>query len=616
MTRLGKSVALICVALAIFSLARLGLYLLYRPDFADASLVQLLLAFAHGVRFDVSIVLAVFAAPIVLMNLPAGPFRRPGWFNAWAWVVFALLIPMVLLLACDLVYYSYVRRHIVGEPLQLTQDLDFLPGMMVAYWYGLVAVLLVVAGFGWVFRTFLKRSLLEDRRPYLCFLVLCLALFLGIRGTLSRKAINPVDAYRDHDFALGSLTLNGVFTAAHGCLGGLQRDLNPMAREEAFRELQLWDTRYPLLRAYRDETPTGLNLVIVLLESWDVQWLDSYDGEGYGYTPCFDALVSEGLKFDRFYASSQRSIGAIQALLTGVPCVVGIPELRRGLEHTNTTRVGAIARKHGYQSLFVQSSRRRSYYMDAVAASLGFEHYYGMEDIPLVLDYGAEAARWGWDHDTLQFSLQRMDELGAPFLAFLFTGTTHAPYPDPGERFHKRPHSRRGPGGFINTLSYSDWALGELVREARKKPWFGSTVWLICADHTARANARDLRKDFRIPFVVYAPGIVEPGVDREVRSQLDGLPTIMDFLGFPEPFTAMGESVLKRSSGLAVVKKGGIMGVFADGAYLQHSVGDRLEAFSESGEGAAPLFDTLERHLLAVHRTTHALVRANRWAPP
>jgi phosphoglycerol transferase MdoB-like AlkP superfamily enzyme len=238
-----------------------------------------------------------------------------------------------------------------------------------------------------------------------------------------------------------------------------------------------------------------------------------------------------------------------------------------------------------------------------------------MEDVPEILDYGKEDARFGWDHETYQFALDRMDRLGGPFLVVTFSGTNHTPYPDPGERFHVGPHQRKGENGYRNCLHYSDWALGEFMRGARAKSWFANTLFLFSADHPWRTSGSDdLREWFRIPFLMLGSG-VEPGVDKTVGSQVDLLPTMLEALGFPEPFSALGRSLLSGEAAPVLVKKGVVVGMISDGAWLQHSLRERLgQGWFGPGAPPAGVFETLERRLLAVSRVTYDLITSNRWA--
>ena len=606
------------IGMAMFILARMALYLVHMESFSGLSGASFFLAFANGMRFDLHVFLLAFGIPLVMMNLPLR-WCRKRWFKAWSWVAFATLVPMVFILISDIIYFGYVQRHIADELLTLGNDMDFIAGEALSGYLPVsIAFLMLMLLVGLLWRFVLLVDTRDSRHPVLALLLLVVFCFFGIRGSVDRKPIGLIDAFSKGDTEFGNLSLNGIFSAYNASVNTTVANHSFMADEDAFALLGLKDEKYPVYRPGPDKKPSGLNIVFLLLESWDRQYIDSYDGKGLGLTPNFDAIVEKGLKFENFYAASQRSVQSIQAILTGVPPLIGLPELGYGLKLANITQIGTIAQKFGYRTLFIQSPKRRSYRIDSIARSLGFTYFYGQQDIPIRYDYhSVKKPKWGWDYDTFMFGIDKIDELGSPFLCFLTSGSTHSPYPDPGERFRVAKHSVKGQGGYLNTLHYSDWSIGEFIKAAQAKTWFKETIFIFTADHIYRSGAGpDIRRKFRIPFVMYAPAILEPGVETKYCSHLDCLPTIMDLLGFDAHYAAMGKSVFEKQEGCALVKKGNLMGMISKNGSVSHSLHDRLETMSFDVPQPASFFDRLERRLLAVVQVTSRLIRSNRWAPP
>lgn len=617
LTPTTRALILLALALAPYTLARLILLGAFWEDFRELTPGQLFLGLANGLRFDLATVLPLLVIPFGCLHLPIRGAVRPAWIKGWGWAGFALVAATLPLLFGSLYYYDEVRRHLERELLLLTADFGFLREMVFVHHRGAALALLAgIAILGGVWRRALAAPARQSRHPW-PMLALAVGLsLLGIRGSLDRKPLNPTEAYRHQSFALGNLSLNGVYTSAAAALDGGRPARNPLALPEALAALELDPTaRYPLLQS-GPEPPAGprRNLVLILLESWDVGYIGAY-GDPRGLTPHFDRLAEQSRVYEEFFAASQRTIGAVQAVMTGIPALPGIPELGRGLEHTHTTRLGKSAKARGYRTLFIQSSHKTSYYLDAIMSALGFDAVYGKGEIPLRGDYPHPDAKWGWDHDMLQFALDRLEETLEPFLAVILTGTTHSPYADPGPPFRVAAHDPHGLGGYLNTLVYADWAIGQFFERARKSAWYARTVFLIGADHVKRAGSTDLRQAFRIPFLIHGPQI-PPGRVRGIHSQLDVLPTLMALAGLPGPYAALGKSLLEPSAGMAVVQQGERLGIIGDGGEITHTVEKRLEAKS-TGAGAPPGYlERLEHRLLAVHKVTTELVRSNRWAPP
>lgn len=607
---------LVGIAIVPFFVARLALLLFHPKSFAALSAGEIAMAFVNGLRFDLNILLVALVVPLSMMNLPF-PFLGRRWFNTWAWIGFIPLVPLSLVLGGDVIYFGHVQRHIADELLKIGNDFSFLADeAFTSFLPALFAVIGAMTALAWAWRWVLSRELRPSRYPMVTIALLATGCAVGIRGTVDRKPIGLIDAYRSGSTAFGNLSLNGIFSASRASAEIEIVEHRFFDDVEALHTLGLEDTTYPAVRRNDDRTPTGLNLVIVLLESWDPRYMNSYDANGSGVTPHFDAFASAGRKFEKFYAASQRSVESIQAVLTGIPPITGVPTLGWGLKLSNITQLGSVAQRHGYQALFVQSSMRRSYRLDAVAQSLGFDNFYGSQDIPMRRDYPPPAcAKWGWDYETLMFALERMDAFDSPFISVVFTGSTHSPYPDTGPEFRSGEHQAHGEDGFRDILRYSDWALGEFLREARTRPWYDRTAFVVLSDHVWRnAATEDIRDEFRIPLAILAPGIVEPGVETRVGSHTDLLPTFFDLLGFQEPYAAMGSSLLEDTERFAVMKKGDLMGITSQDGVVTHSLLNRLEA-SSGGKGDPLDLDSLERRLLATIQVTSELLFENRWMP-
>jgi phosphoglycerol transferase MdoB-like AlkP superfamily enzyme len=376
------------------------------------------------------------------------------------------------------------------------------------------------------------------------------------------------------------------------------------------------DPDYPMLERY-EEKPTGYNVVFVLLESWNFDYVDSFAGNGYGVTPYVDALAKDGLRFTRFYAAGQRSIEGIQATLTGIPALKGLPRIDAGIGVSNFSRLGSIAKEQGYSTLFIQTSGRDSFKVQGIASATGFDDFYGKEDVPLLLDYpDPDASVFGWDYDTLQFMKKKLDGLKQPFLAYAFTGTTHEPYaPLPGQFMQHQPHDPNGENGYLNTMSYADWSIGRFIEQARKSPWFDNTIFIFTADHTNHfQKGRDVLQRFHTPFLIYAPGIIEPGESRVIGSQLDVMPTIIDLLGLKEEFAALGKSLFKKGGdgqGEAFVTMGGQqIGLINQDGFILHD----LQRLLESRGLDKAMTQQMEMRLLAKDQLSYELLQANRWA--
>jgi phosphoglycerol transferase MdoB-like AlkP superfamily enzyme len=98
-------------------------------------------------------------------------------------------------------------------------------------------------------------------------------------------------------------------------------------------------------------------------------------------------------------------------------------------------------------------------------------------------------------------------------------------------------------------VKYTDYAIGKFIKDARTKPWFKDTLFVIVADHCASvAGKSKLPVDnYHIPLIFYAPELLKPATYAPVVSQIDIAPTLLEVLGkngddhfFGRPFFEKG----------------------------------------------------------------------------
>jgi phosphoglycerol transferase MdoB-like AlkP superfamily enzyme len=608
---------LLAVLFVLFLLARFALVIFYGSShFAELSAGQIVQGFLRGLVFDASAYLSFAGLPMLLL-LFGGSTRVGRWWTlGWLWVLSIVIGLMVIVLVGDVLYFPYVKRHLYDELLLLGADLGFLVTALVesfwAYAVGFLVVCLLVA---LRLRRWMNREFPPEPRPWLKFLVLLLIFGLLIRGSFSLKPISIVDAYAAGNTAQGDLILNGVFTAWHGSLKIEAPPPQFFDRATAVNHLKScgldWSGEYPLLKSVEpkpQESPP--NIVIILLESWFNHYVGSFGGQFESLTPEFDRIARIGIRFLNFFANGSRSIEAIQAILTGFPSLNGIPDLGIGFEMVQTGSLARYAKAAGYHSAFSQASARRSFRLDSAAGALGFDQYYGREDYEISLAYPDKIEPvFGYDYEMLQKSIQVSDQLTQPFLKFAFTGTTHTPFIFPPHFYRKEGHGTETEVGFLNTLRYSDWSLGEYFRAASSRPWFKNTIFVITADHTfPRFGNFELLERFRVPLVLVKGSEILAGVEANRQEQvygshLDILPTVVDLAGWGGEFAFAGKSLLSEHQDRCVFLSGrfGNPVIATDHGYLTHSYKTLLESNFDQN-CAKECQDQKESALLSFHQ--------------
>jgi len=578
--QLKVSLAGLLLLLVLYQLLRLGFLAVNAPAFAGAAAGGILLAFARGVRFDLAALLLLNGPLLLLYNLPGHPARwrplRTGLFSLFC----AANVAGIVVNLADYGYYREAQRRMVSELFTMTRDIaGMVPGLAADYWR-LFLLLAGISGlFVWAAGKLLSR--LDRAIPYRAAPVtegLSLALLialgaLGVRGGLQSKPLRPAHAFASTNWALGYLSLNATYTILRGTAQVRLPEyrLMPDGRAAALAAAmvrgpaeRMVDPAYPFLRERAGTgAPNSRNLVVIILESWTADQMGCY-GADTTRTPCFDSLASAGLLFTNFLASGQRSIEAAPAILASIPGLSNHTQIGSTTETARFLGLGTMLGRHGYATAFYHGAKTGSMGFDAFARMAGLRRYFGKEDYPGLSDE-VQDGTWGlYDEPALLDACSRADKLPQPFCLAFYALNPHVPYRIPAGREADIPRVP-GESDHQRALRYADFSLGRFFAAARPRPWFTRTVFLVVGDHTTSPSRRDYRSIFRVPCLLYAPGLCAPGRDDRIGSQVDLLPTALDLLGVPGVHASTGRSLLEpQGNGFAVCFYGGRHGLFTD----------------------------------------------------
>lgn len=529
--------------LVAFTLFRAAFLFMYPDEFDSVPMGELARAFAQGVRFDLSATSMVFVGLVALAHVPYLSRMRA---YRYLWVVaaqFAAVFYFVLL-ASDLQYYHFGQKRLGYEafaylgsigpvlvtalrdtPVVFISSLLAVVGLMYALWrWARGARLLEPSGIG-------------RGATVVAYLVIVPLLIVGIRGGVQRVPLRLGDSFISNSHAaLNTLTINSPFLVLK--YSGEDSMPRLMPRDEALSRARSLlglqgapaDPRYPLLVECQGAAePKRYNVVLILVESLSAKFIGALGSKVAGLTPEFDALARQGLLFNRFYANGSRTPHGVFITLTGFMDQAQRPlMLRQGLRD-NFSSLSRLLKDEGYSTMFVHGGPLDFDNLEGLMRKERFDVVMGMNDMQ-----GCDTRKTTWgcaDGYIYDTALEQMRQhAGKPFFLYMLTVSMHTPYELPSNGFNKLGPSDHPQYEFLNALYYADYALGEFIRKASVEPYFKDTIFLITADHThhVNLNAHDSQ---HIPLLIYAPGIVEPGVRSTVGSQTDIVPTVAGLLG-------------------------------------------------------------------------------------
>jgi phosphoglycerol transferase MdoB-like AlkP superfamily enzyme len=327
-----------------------------------------------------------------------------------------------------------------------------------------------------------------------------------------------------------------------------------------------------LQRSIRHQGPEHRwNVILICMESLSADYM-SYVGGKPKITPNLDRIAKESIFFENLYATGTRTVRGMEALTLGLPPTPGQSIIYRP-EGTDLLTTFSPFLKRGYDCAFFYGGDGRFDYMNRFFETSGCR----------VMDVGAWEksditfkTSWGaCDEDLFNKTISEADKTyaaGKPFKYFCMTTSNHRPYDFPAGRIDLPSHSGRRAA-----VKYSDWAVGDLLAKASKRPWFKDTLFVFCADHCASSAGKsdlDVTK-FRIPAMIYNPSLVTPRKIDALCSQIDVMPTVFgllnwnyETLGFGHDRLAPGNAALPqrafisnyqkiallRNDGLAILK--------------------------------------------------------------
>ena len=299
------------------------------------------------------------------------------------------------------------------------------------------------------------------------------------------------------------------------------------------------------------------NIILIEAESYRSAESGSY-GASLSLTPQLDRLSQQGLLVENFYATGIQTVrGELSALCSTLPAL-GNSALYKRMPEANLTCLPDILSQMGYENLWFSA------YKADYAGKRPFLVSHGVDVV-----YGVEAhgqkddVMLGWgisDEAMADRIIERLGQAQAPFMATWITLSNHHPWSwDFPIEFPEHlqltgndspyKHYQRG-------LYYTDHAIGYFVSRIREQSW-GEKAWIvIVGDHGMHVFPKDnqltdiqkLESHFRVPLLILAPDVIEPGRTERVSSQIDIAPTLLEMMGAKVSNAFWGRNILRPTT--------------------------------------------------------------------
>jgi len=324
------------------------------------------------------------------------------------------------------------------------------------------------------------------------------------------------------------------------------------------------------------------NLLVILVDDLGYGELGCYGGTDL-HTPHIDRLVSEGIRFENFYANSPVCSPTRASLLTGrYPELVGVPGVIRTHPRNSWGHLApqckllpALLKPAGYTTALIGK-----WHLGLASPNTpnerGFEFFHGflgdmMDDYYTHRRHGLNYMRRNREtidpkgHATDLFTQWACDYIRQsgekPFFLYLAYNAPHTPIQPPKEWLDRARRPERGiapkRAKLLALIEHLDSAIGRVLRTLRDSGLEGETLVVFTSDNGGQLGVgarngpyRDgkgtlYEGGLRVPMAARWTGKIEPGTrSTRVALMMDLMPTLLEAAGVSITHEIEGHSFL------------------------------------------------------------------------
>jgi phosphoglycerol transferase MdoB-like AlkP superfamily enzyme len=565
-SRFAPLVAVVCnllMAYVLYFVARvvylLENYSIFKQGLDTSGIVS---AFKGGMMFDSSAIMYTCSLYIAMIILPLHHKENSTYHKVCKWIFVVVNTVALVMNLMDAVYFQYTNRRTTSTVFGEFSHEGNLAGIfateILSHWYlVLIAVVLVWA----MWKLYVMPRLTADHarnwRYYAIMtagvLAIVPAMISGMRGGLA-TAVRPITVSNANQYVDRPIDAALVLNTPFSLIRTIGK--NVYSNPHYFKDQAQLEAIYTPVHAAPDSaTFTPKNVVVIIIESYGKEYMGFFnhdlDGGKYkGYTPFCDSLLTQSLTFKYSYACGRKSIDAMPSILSSIP-MMKEPFI---LTPASMNELSGMARQlgdKGYTTAFFHGAQNGSMGFEAFARSTGFQQYLGRTEFnadPSTRGDRDFDGTWAiWDDPFLQFMCHKINGFKEPFLATVFTASSHHPFKVPKELENQFPEEGTQP--IHKCVRYTDMALRHFFEQAAKQPWYNNTIFIITADHTNLSTHDKYKTDlgvYSIPIIFFTPDESLPAAELEnvVMQQSSIMPTLMGILDYDKPYLAFGCDVL------------------------------------------------------------------------
>lgn len=421
------------------------------------------------------------------LTLVLTPFIRESVFvtiNKVFFVLISLVVGFLTIVDCEL--YKYWGFRLDLTPLNyIGKD-----AVSSVHWGTVLALISLWLLLCWFFYLLFNRFVINRFKfsngkwfhsPV--YLVVTGSLILPIRGSLDVGPMNPGFVYFHKEKPFANHAALNVFWNVGYAIDKASNEarypenyVNQQIAKRDFNRLYNSNYKPDSLNILNISRP---NILMVILEGFTAKIIDALGGDSR-VTPNFNELVKEGILFENYYASGDRTDKGLVSLLSGYPAQTKTSIITYTGKSEKLPNFNVDLKKQGYHTSFLYGGDVNFASMNSYLNICGF----GEVVKKSYFNDSQGNSKWGiHDHiafDTLYNYLSRQE---SPFFSTILTLSSHEPFDVPMEDHFVGTDDETK---FLNSVYYTDNSLGNFIRKAKTSSWWGSTLVILVADHGNR----------------------------------------------------------------------------------------------------------------------------------
>ena len=520
----------------LFMLVARTTFLLYNYDYsAQLTFGEILLAQFYGMAMDLS--MTGYAMALLGLLLTVSTLVKGQWIHyALLSSCFVILIVQILVVIIDVELYRHWGFRMNNTPFfymgkGAAGSVDTWVAVKVLFIGTLLGISFVWFYLRWISP---KTKTIQPalKKSSLVLLLVTASMFLCIRGSLTTATMNTGFVY----FHTSKMYANH---AAINVVWNFFRSLSSSSRvsyPEDFYDQQLTAQHFQELYAPSDSTyqlfdAEKPNVMLIIIESYTAGVIEALGGEK-DVTPRLNALCTEGILFDNFYASGDRTDKGLVGVLGAYPAQPNSSIIKFPSKTQNLPTLNKKMEALGYHTSFIYGGDADFANFRSFITASGFDALTEDEDF----DSDLNTSKWGV-HDGFvgERALQELDTASTPFFKVWLTQSSHEPFTVPAKpKFLDNSLDHQ----FFNSCHYTDSCLGAFIDKLKLRTDWNNTLVIITADHGHRLPGnREIqsKERFHIPLLLVGGVIKKDSIIHTVGSQTDIANTLLGQLDKPSP---------------------------------------------------------------------------------